>query len=66
LKKKPFSLEIPSSGIQLISAEGKYFFWNSTFDFGETAAFVCESPQIEIGCYQEDLAADYNGTAARG
>ena len=59
------SLESPSSGIQLISVDGGYFFWNATSDFGEAAAFVCESPQLDIGCYLEDLGADYNGTASR-
>ena len=47
------------------SVDGGYFFWNATSDFEEAAAFVCESPQLDIGCYLEDLGADYNGTASR-
>jgi hypothetical protein len=57
--------EIPSSGIQLVSIDDGYYFWNSTPQFREGAAFICQSPQIDIGCYLEDLGADYNGTASR-
>ena len=58
-----------SSVIQMISADaggGDYFFWNLTQNFEEKSSYICEAPQIDIGCYQEDLGADYNGSASKG
>ncbi len=42
-----------------------YFFWFER-PLSSNASFLCESPQLSIGCLREPGGAGYNGTAARG
>ncbi len=42
-----------------------YFYWFSS-PLKSNASFICESPQLSIGCLSEPGGAGYNGTAARG
>ena len=52
-----------SNGISIASTTG-YFFWHSD-SLEKENLYICELPQIEIGCIH-DVGAEYVGQASRG
>lgn len=47
-----------------VRKDQQYMFWFST-NFANSMSFICESPQLDVGCINEH-GANYNGTANRG